>query len=85
MKEKGLTLVPTKLYFKDGRVKLEVALGRGKDQARQAPHDRRPRREAADGARAAGAAVGAGSSRTPAGSVRPRERRAQHDLAGLTT
>jgi SsrA-binding protein len=32
IKEKGLTLVPTKLYFKDGKVKLEVALGRGKDK-----------------------------------------------------
>jgi SsrA-binding protein len=32
MREKGLTLVPTKLYFKDGKVKLEVALGRGKDK-----------------------------------------------------
>ena len=32
VKEKGLTLVPTKLYFKDGKVKLEVALGRGKDR-----------------------------------------------------
>jgi len=31
VREKGLTLVPTKLYFKDGRVKVEVALGRGKD------------------------------------------------------
>ena len=29
--EKGLTLVPTKLYFKDGRVKVELALARGKD------------------------------------------------------
>jgi SsrA-binding protein len=28
--EKGLTLVPTKMYFKDGRVKLELGLGRGK-------------------------------------------------------
>ena len=28
--EKGLTLVPTRLYFKDGRVKVEVALARGK-------------------------------------------------------
>ena len=27
---KGLTLVPTRLYFKGGWVKLEVALGRGK-------------------------------------------------------
>ncbi len=32
VREKGLTLVPTKLYFKDGQVKLEVALGRGKDK-----------------------------------------------------
>ena len=32
VKERGLTLVPTKLYFKDGRVKLELALARGKEQ-----------------------------------------------------
>ena len=31
MREKGLTLVPTRLYFKDGRVKVELALARGKD------------------------------------------------------
>ncbi len=29
--EKGLTLVPTKLYFKDGRVKVEIAVARGKE------------------------------------------------------
>jgi SsrA-binding protein len=28
--EKGLTLIPTKLYFKGGRLKVELALGRGK-------------------------------------------------------
>jgi SsrA-binding protein len=28
--EKGHTLVPLKLYFKDGRVKLSVALAKGK-------------------------------------------------------
>ncbi len=28
--ERGLTLVPTKLYFRDGRAKVEIALGRGK-------------------------------------------------------
>jgi SsrA-binding protein len=28
--EKGLTLVPTKLYLKDSRAKLEVSLARGK-------------------------------------------------------
>jgi SsrA-binding protein len=31
LREKGLTLVPTKLYFKEGRVKVELALARGKD------------------------------------------------------
>ena len=30
-RERGLTLVPTKMYFKDGRAKVEVALARGKD------------------------------------------------------
>jgi SsrA-binding protein len=32
IREKGLTLVPTRMYFKDGRVKLELALARGKDK-----------------------------------------------------
>lgn len=32
VREKGLTLVPTRLYFKDGRVKVELALARGKEQ-----------------------------------------------------
>ena len=30
--QRGLTLVPTKLYFKNGRVKVELALARGKEQ-----------------------------------------------------
>jgi SsrA-binding protein len=34
--QQGLTLVPTRLYFKNGRVKIELALARGK-----AAHDRR--------------------------------------------
>jgi SsrA-binding protein len=29
--ERGLTIVPTRLYFKDGRVKVELALARGKN------------------------------------------------------
>jgi SsrA-binding protein len=44
VRERGLTLVPTRLYFKDGRVKIEVALARGKER-----HDKRrdiARREA---------------------------------------
>ncbi|HEV2591120.1 MAG TPA: SsrA-binding protein SmpB, partial [Gaiellaceae bacterium] len=32
IREKGLTLVPTRLYFKDGRVKIELAVARGKEQ-----------------------------------------------------
>ena len=31
MQERGFTLVPTKLYFKDGRAKVEIALAKGKD------------------------------------------------------
>jgi SsrA-binding protein len=29
--ERGLTLVPTRLYFKDGRAKVELALAKGKE------------------------------------------------------
>ena len=31
VREKGLTIVPTRLYFKDGRVKVELAVARGKE------------------------------------------------------
>ena len=44
VRERGFTLVPTRLYFKDGRVKVELALARGKER-----HDKRrdiARREA---------------------------------------
>jgi SsrA-binding protein len=30
-RERGYTLIPTRLYFKDGRVKVELALARGKE------------------------------------------------------
>ena len=30
LQEKGLTLVPTKLYFKEGRAKVELAVAKGK-------------------------------------------------------
>lgn len=30
VEQKGLTLVPTKMYFKNGRVKVDIALARGK-------------------------------------------------------
>ena len=32
VKQQGLTLVPTKVYFKHGRVKIEVSLAKGKKQ-----------------------------------------------------
>jgi SsrA-binding protein len=32
VREKGLTIVPTRLYFKDGKVKVELAVARGKEQ-----------------------------------------------------
>jgi SsrA-binding protein len=30
--QKGLTLIPTRMYFKNGRVKVELALAKGKQQ-----------------------------------------------------
>jgi SsrA-binding protein len=32
IQERGLTLVPTRIYFKDSRAKVEIALARGKDR-----------------------------------------------------
>ncbi|NIO03463.1 MAG: SsrA-binding protein SmpB [Proteobacteria bacterium] len=29
-REKGFSIIPTKMYFKDGRVKVEIGLGKGK-------------------------------------------------------
>src|SRR4051795_2421785 len=45
--ERGLTLVPTRLYFSDGRAKVEIALARGKDvgDKRQAIKDRDMKRD----------------------------------------
>lgn len=30
VEQKGLSVIPVKLYFKNGRIKLEIALGRGR-------------------------------------------------------
>jgi SsrA-binding protein len=49
-REKGLALIPTKIYLKDGRIKCEIAVARGKKL-----HDKRESeraRTAADEARA---------------------------------
>ncbi|HET7533380.1 MAG TPA: SsrA-binding protein SmpB [Nocardioidaceae bacterium] len=45
--EKGLTLVPLSLYFKDGRAKVEIALARGKKtwDKRHAIAERQAKRE----------------------------------------
>jgi SsrA-binding protein len=47
VKERGLALVPLRLYFKNGRAKVELALARGKKQhdKREAIRDREQRRE----------------------------------------
>ena len=45
---KGYTIVPLSLYFKDGRVKAEIALARGKKEfdKRQALREEQDKREA---------------------------------------
>ncbi|MCZ6729680.1 MAG: SsrA-binding protein SmpB [SAR324 cluster bacterium] len=47
VREKGLTLVPTRAYFARGKVKLEIALAKGKQQydKRQAAKKRDTERE----------------------------------------
>ena len=32
VREKGQTIVPTRLYFKEGKIKIEIALARGKEK-----------------------------------------------------
>lgn len=46
-KQKGLTVVPTRVYFKDNRAKVELALARGKDRfdKREAIKERDTKRE----------------------------------------
>ena len=47
IKEKGLTLVPTRIYFSGGRAKVEIALARGKDRfdKREAIKERETKRD----------------------------------------
>ena len=47
VQERGLTLVPLRLYFKQGRAKLELGLGRGRKlhDKRRAIREREMRRE----------------------------------------
>ncbi len=47
VKERGLTLVPTRIYFREGRAKVEIALARGKDlyDKREAIREREVKRD----------------------------------------
>ena len=47
LREKGLTLIPLRLYFKNGRAKVELGLGRGKKQydKRESIKERETKRE----------------------------------------
>lgn len=48
--QKGLTLIPLRIYFRDGFAKCEIALARGKKQwdRRQTERDKEARREVGD-------------------------------------
>ncbi len=48
--QKGLTLIPLRIYFRDGIAKCEIALARGKKQhdRRQAEREKEARREASE-------------------------------------
>ncbi|MGH7526868.1 MAG: SsrA-binding protein SmpB [Gemmatimonadales bacterium] len=62
MEQKGLTLVPLELYFKNGRAKVALALGRGKKR-----HDKREDLKRRVEEREAARAVSRGKSRAPGG------------------
>lgn len=55
VKEKGYTLIPLRVYFKNGKVKVEIALARGKkardrrEELRQRDLERQLRRELKEG------------------------------------
>ncbi len=55
VKEKGYTLIPLRLYFKNGKVKVEIALARGKkahdrrEELRQRDLEKQLRRELKEG------------------------------------
>jgi SsrA-binding protein len=55
-RERGLALIPLKLYFKSGKVKLEIGVGRGKKlyDKRESLRDKDDRREMQRGMRRKG-------------------------------
>jgi SsrA-binding protein len=52
--QKGFTLIPTRMYFKDGRAKVEIAVAKGKQT-----HDKRDALKSADAKREIERALGA--------------------------
>ena len=58
--ERGLTLVPLRLYFRDGKAKLELALAKGRTKVdkRQVIREREQRREIERGIRRVGRRLG---------------------------
>jgi SsrA-binding protein len=56
LQERGLSLIPIRLYFKEGRAKIELGLGRGKalHDKRRAIAEREAKREADRAIRAVG-------------------------------
>src|SRR3954463_13075667 len=56
VQERGLTIVPTRMYLREGRAKVEIALGRGKDRfdKRQSIRAREERRDVDRALREAG-------------------------------
>ncbi|HVW08584.1 MAG TPA: SsrA-binding protein, partial [Bryobacteraceae bacterium] len=52
-REKGLSVVPTRLYMKNGRIKCEIAVARGKKfhDKREAERERSDREEAREAIR----------------------------------
>ena len=58
-REKGLTLIPTRIYFKGRNAKVEIALARGKDVGDKRALDQGARDEARDGPRYASLKVAA--------------------------
>ncbi len=72
--EKGLTIVPMRVYFKGPRAKVELAVATGKQTARQTPCHQGPGHEARDRPRAE-RALALGYVWAPAGAGADRARR----------
>ena len=62
--QEHLALVPLRLYFREGRAKVELGLGQGPPQGRQAPGHRRARLPAGDRPRPRPPAQGHGLTRS---------------------